>query len=145
MDAPRDVRSAPSLTPAALASIEGSELFDADWYRTMYVLELPPNQAARHYLVEGAALGMNPGPLFDGGWYLANNADVAKAGANPLLHYLKNGRMEGRSIRLACTRDADARRIETRSSSYARAFPRVSSSSFTPFTSMCLRKYYRIS
>jgi len=104
----------PFTDPAALAAIEGSELFDAGWYRTTYVPDLPPNQAARHYLREGAALGMNPGPLFDGGWYLANNADVAEAGANPLLHYIKNGRAEARAIRLAYTRDHDARRIEIR-------------------------------
>lgn len=99
--------------PVALARIEGSELFDAQWYRTTHVPDLPPNQTARHYLREGAARGMNPGPLFDGGWYLANNADVAEAGANPLLHYLMSGRAEGRPIRLACTRDAQAREIET--------------------------------
>ncbi|MGU3329539.1 rhamnan synthesis F family protein [Methylobacterium mesophilicum] len=103
----------PFADPAALAPIEGSALFDADWYRTTYVPDLPPNQAARHYLREGAARGMNPGPLFDGAWYLGNNADVAEAGLNPLLHYLISGRAEGRPIRLACARDAQARLIET--------------------------------
>lgn len=103
----------PFVDPAALAPIEGSGLFDADWYRTTQVPDLSPNQAARHYLREGAARGLNPGPLFDGPWYLGNNADVAEAGLNPLLHYLKSGRGEGRPIRLACTRDAEARVIET--------------------------------
>ncbi|WP_342110973.1 rhamnan synthesis F family protein [Methylobacterium sp. SI9] len=104
----------PYTDPAALAPIEGSALFDADWYRTTYVPDLPPNQAARHYLREGAGRGMSPGPLFDGNWYLGNNADVAEAGLNPLLHYLKSGRAEGRPIRLACARDPQAREIETR-------------------------------
>ncbi|MCJ2126387.1 rhamnan synthesis F family protein [Methylobacterium sp. J-077] len=103
----------PFADPAALARIEGSEFFDADWYRTTHVPDLSPNQAARHYLREGAALGMNPGPLFDGAWYLGNNADVADAGANPLLHYLVSGRAEGRPIRLAVARDTGARVIET--------------------------------
>lgn len=104
----------PFADPELLAPIEGSDLFDAAWYRSTYIPDLPPNQAARHYLREGAARGMNPGPLFDGGWYLANNADVAEAGANPLLHYLRSGRAEGRPIRLACTRDGQAREIGTR-------------------------------
>lgn len=104
----------PFTDPAALALIEGSDLFDADWYQNAYVPNLSPNQTVRHYLREGAALGLNPGPLFDGAWYLGNNPDVAEAGANPLLHYLASGRAEGRPIRLACTRDAQAREIETR-------------------------------
>jgi FMN phosphatase YigB (HAD superfamily) len=100
--------------PVALARIEGSNLFDAQWYRTTHVPDLAPNQAARHYLRAGAALGMRPGPLFDGEWYLGNNADVATAGSNPLLHYLESGRAEGRPIRLAYARDTGARVIETR-------------------------------
>ncbi len=55
-----------------------------------------PDQAVWHYLQQGAALGLSPGPLFDGPWYLANNPDVAKAGLNPLLHYLDSGHVEGR-------------------------------------------------
>lgn len=104
----------PFTDPLALAPIENSDLFDADWYQRTTASDLSPNQAARHYLREGAARGLNPGPLFDGGWYLGNNADVAEAGLNPLLHYLRSGRAEGRPIRLACARDAQARVIETR-------------------------------
>ncbi|KNY19428.1 rhamnan synthesis F family protein [Methylobacterium sp. ARG-1] len=103
----------PFADPVALAQIEGSDLFDAEWYRTTHVPDLSPNQTARHYLREGAVLGMNPGPLFDGGWYLGNNTDVATAGSNPLLHYLDSGRAEGRPIRLAYARDTGARAIET--------------------------------
>lgn len=99
--------------PVALARIEGSDLFDGEWYRTTYVPDLSPDQAARHYLREGAALGMKPGPLFDGEWYLGNNADVAEAGSNPLLHYLESGRAEGRPIRLVYARDGSAREIRT--------------------------------
>ncbi|TXN44740.1 hypothetical protein FV233_13645 [Methylobacterium sp. WL7] len=102
----------PFADPEALARIEGSELFDAEWYRATYVPDLSSSLAARHYLREGAARGMSPGPLFDGAWYLANNADVAEDGANPLLHYLVSGRTEGRPIRLACARDLGANRIE---------------------------------
>jgi FMN phosphatase YigB (HAD superfamily) len=102
----------PFADPEALVRIEGSELFDAEWYRATYVPDLSSSLAARHYLREGAARGMSPGPLFDGAWYLANNADVAEDGANPLLHYLVSGRTEGRPIRIACARDLGANRIE---------------------------------
>uniref|UniRef100_UPI001FCC3923 rhamnan synthesis F family protein n=1 Tax=Methylobacterium sp. B34 TaxID=95563 RepID=UPI001FCC3923 len=103
----------PFADPVALARIEGSDLFDAEWYQTTHVPGLSSNQAARHYLREGAALGMNPSPLFDGEWYLGNNSDVARAGSNPLLHYLESGRAEGRPIGLAYARDTGARVIET--------------------------------
>ncbi|TXN00793.1 hypothetical protein FV242_20845 [Methylobacterium sp. WL64] len=103
----------PFADPEALARVEGSALFDAEWYRATHVPDLSPSLAARHYLREGAASGMNPGPLFDGAWYLGNNADVAEAGANPLLHYLMSGRAEGRPIRLSVAHGAGAKRIET--------------------------------
>ncbi len=35
--------------------------------------------------------------FFDRNWYLKENPDVVKAGINPLLHYIKYGRKEGRS------------------------------------------------
>ncbi|WP_156940737.1 methyltransferase domain-containing protein [Mesorhizobium sp. LSJC285A00] len=35
-------------------------------------------------------------PVFDSEYYLRSNPDVASAGANPLLHYLRAGRREGR-------------------------------------------------
>lgn len=34
--------------------------------------------------------------LFDGGWYLRHNPDVAEAGVRPALHYLHHGGKEGR-------------------------------------------------
>jgi hypothetical protein len=36
--------------------------------------------------------------LFDGAWYLRHNPDVAQAGWNPLVHFLKHGRAEGRNM-----------------------------------------------
>jgi hypothetical protein len=40
--------------------------------------------------------GCNPSPLFDTDYYLGTYPDVAAAGVNPLIHYLKWGRAEGR-------------------------------------------------
>ena len=53
--------------------------------------------AVLHYLNHGVREGRNPSPLFDSGWYLAQNPDVRGAGINPLVHYLKHGAAEGRS------------------------------------------------
>lgn len=62
-----------------------------------------------HYLTFGAARGLAAPPaapspadriaasgFFDGGWYLAQNPDVERAGYDPLLHYLAFGAFEGR-------------------------------------------------
>ncbi len=40
-------------------------------------------------------------PFFDSEYYLRSNPDVASAGVNPLLHYLRAGRREGRLPRAA--------------------------------------------
>src|SRR5574341_1003049 len=34
--------------------------------------------------------------MFDENWYVAQNADVARARMDPILHYLRNGGFEGR-------------------------------------------------
>ena len=49
-----------------------------------------------HYLSVGASEGRRPHLLYDGAWYRAANPDIGQA--NPLLHYLRNGRAEGRTI-----------------------------------------------
>jgi len=78
----------------------GSELFQRQFYRGRlgdaglfgwgYWLPL------WHYLLRGHRLGLNPGPAFDTAWYLSANPDVARTGLNPLIHYLRAGRYEGR-------------------------------------------------
>lgn len=40
---------------------------------------------------------LNSSDLFDTEWYLAEYADVAEAGADPALHYLRHGAAEGRN------------------------------------------------
>ncbi|HPI49240.1 MAG TPA: glycosyltransferase [Hyphomonadaceae bacterium] len=50
-----------------------------------------------HYLAEGAGMGLNPHPEFDTVWYLRANIDVARTGLNPLVHFLRYGKSEGRS------------------------------------------------
>ena len=50
----------------------------------------------RHYLFSGAQEGRDPGPVFSTSGYLETYPDVLASGFNPLLHYLKFGRAEGR-------------------------------------------------
>ncbi|HEY2132634.1 MAG TPA: hypothetical protein VGH36_06630 [Acetobacteraceae bacterium] len=49
------------------------------------VLDCDP---ALHFLEDGWREGRWPNPYFDTNWYLRENPDVARAGTNPLLHYI---------------------------------------------------------
>lgn len=44
-----------------------------------------------HYLVRGAALGLEPNPLFDTSAYLARNPNAAAPRKNPLVHFIRSG------------------------------------------------------
>ena len=92
----------PALSPELALDIEtllSSRLLDADWYRLHTPgLAKGRHAVARHYLETGAAEGKDPSSEFDTRAYWKANADVEAAGANPLLHYLRHGREEGRRI-----------------------------------------------
>jgi GT2 family glycosyltransferase/glycosyltransferase involved in cell wall biosynthesis len=78
--------------------IEASGLLDLDFYRRQR-----PNAAANiamaieDYLTVGWRNNVDPGPRFCTEYYLAINDDVAAAGVNPLLHFIRYGRAEGRA------------------------------------------------
>ncbi len=82
----------------AAARIGRSPYFDRSWYVRRYLPGARPVFAALHYLREGAAAGFDPGPGFSTRGYLAAHPDVAAAGVNPLLHYERYGRAEGREL-----------------------------------------------
>jgi len=97
----------PDVTGAML--IQESELFDAGWYIKYYGLDLGNKEAAvQHYLKYGVEKGLNPSVRFDANLYLARNPDIKRAGVNPLLHYLKFGRNEGRAFEPVTTRPTAA-------------------------------------
>ena len=73
-----------------------SHFFDGQWYSLMYGDMLDGQSAVDHYLLVGWLLGCNPGPLFSGDDYLKRNRDVAAEDINPLVHYERYGRDEGR-------------------------------------------------
>ncbi|WP_176038744.1 glycosyltransferase [Brucella tritici] len=52
----------------------------------------------KHYVRHGAKEGRNPTPSFSTTGYIAANPDVASAKVNPLFHYAKFGRTEGRPL-----------------------------------------------
>lgn len=75
--------------------IKKSKYFDEKWYIKNYhdILHISP---AEHYLIEGWKEGLNPSIKFNTNVYLALNPDVKRANINPLLHYEKYGKQEGR-------------------------------------------------
>ncbi|WP_250865920.1 class I SAM-dependent methyltransferase [Caballeronia sp. INSB1] len=78
--------------------VAGSPLFDAEWYVQQYP-GASGKSAAHHFVSVGTAEHHDPSPLFDAQWYLKHNPDVAAHGMNPLVHFEKFGRAEGRAIR----------------------------------------------
>jgi len=94
-----DPVSIPDTLLTDLATVLESELFDPIWYHKKYMSEESSAvDAAEHFLLQGTKFGYNPGPNFDTNVYLITNVDVATAKANPLLHYERYGRTEGRVI-----------------------------------------------
>jgi len=77
--------------------IKHSKYFNRRWYlRTYPDVAKSGMSAEKHYLVAGGLNGYNPGPRFDSKKYLVANPDVMRAGVNPLLHWEKYGKYEGR-------------------------------------------------
>jgi hypothetical protein len=84
--------------PRDLRDMQGSGLFDAEWYRANYGdVAQSGMDPLRHYALIGAARGLDPGPRFSTDFYLEHNPDVSR-GTNALLHYLRHGRARGSKI-----------------------------------------------
>lgn len=75
----------------------GDAFFDADWYEDFYK-DVPNTGLASHEHDRSRSIGehRSPGPLFDAQAYLRNNPDVAEAGLDPFLHFLRHGAREER-------------------------------------------------
>jgi hypothetical protein len=87
--------------------IANSPLFDAKWYAERYSTASEAD-AAHHYATTGTVERHDPGPLFDANWYLKHNPDVAAHGLNPLIHFEKFGRQEGRESRALDGKSAES-------------------------------------
>lgn len=78
---------------------ERSGLFDAAWYRRRHPDERDSGEGLLETYLANPTLWHRPvGPRFHGGRYLAENPDIEAAGLNPLAHYLRHGRHEGRPL-----------------------------------------------
>jgi hypothetical protein len=74
-----------------------SPYFDEMFYRRTYPgVVLSGEQALRHYMTKGWKKGLRPSAKFDGDGYLDLYPDVEAAQINPLVHYLRFGKAEGR-------------------------------------------------
>lgn len=78
--------------------IKYSYYFNSRWYRKKYLKGIKDTEPAAHYLHKGFISGNDPSPRFSTNGYLALYPDINEAGLNPLWHYEKHGKLEGRQI-----------------------------------------------
>jgi lipopolysaccharide biosynthesis glycosyltransferase len=85
-------------TKTQINTINNSKYFDANFYISFNKLDLVPQNAAAHYLLEGSHKCFITHPEFDQNKYLSEYEDVLESKMNPLLHYELHGKVEGRQI-----------------------------------------------
>ena len=78
------------------AQIERSNLFDADFYRSVVPVLKEGLDPLAHFMIWGYRAFLDPSRKFNSAEYCVLNPDVRKAGLNPLLHYILHGRRERR-------------------------------------------------
>ena len=92
----------------AAREIAACEFFNRHWFEDQYPhVRLGQYDAATYYLRYGVSQRMQPSVNFDAVWYVERYKDVAASGGNPLLHYIRHGREEGRRIRTLVVNPAD--------------------------------------
>ena len=94
-----------------MATVGTSDAFDASFYRTRYLSDRPELDALTHYCTEGYMLGYDPSPSFSTDHYFRNYTDISFLEVNPLFHYERHGKREGRksSASLAISVESGAR------------------------------------
>lgn len=76
---------------ADVAALQKCELLDGPWYLRQYPHVVATGLSpAQHYLRQGAAAGLDPGPQFSTEDYLRRHPEVEASGENPLLHHLRD-------------------------------------------------------
>jgi glycosyltransferase involved in cell wall biosynthesis len=71
--------------------------FDEEWYISQFNPDEAPRDPLAHFEDSGWRLGLSPNRWFDTLGYVSVYKDVARAGVNPFVHFLKSGRQERRS------------------------------------------------
>lgn len=79
-----------------VALVGNSAFFDEALYALKSGVFGDRKELARHYLEEGELDLLSPSVAFDVAFYLAKNPDVAQSGISPLVHFLRQGKGEGR-------------------------------------------------
>lgn len=76
--------------------IKYSYYFNGRWYKKKYMRKEENIEPAEHYLYTGFKDGNDPSPKFSTNGYLNQYPDIC--GINPLWHYEKHGKSEGRQV-----------------------------------------------
>ena len=78
--------------------VVSSGFFDHEFYRKNNpdLIAYSGIDLVLHFILRGGVEGRSPSERFDSEWYLSRYVDVAQQRVNPLLHYLRHGRREGR-------------------------------------------------
>ncbi|WP_165362751.1 rhamnan synthesis F family protein [Promicromonospora panici] len=76
--------------------VRDSSLFDPHYYKSAHDLPEDDVDPALHYVLHGAQEWLDPGPAFSTEYYLRRYPDLQTAGINPLTHFDRFGRAEGR-------------------------------------------------
>ena len=78
--------------------IKNTNFFNLKYYCSQCQIDFDSSdKAIKHYLTIGYKKGYNPSSKFNGNTYLKKYPDVKDANMNPLVHYIKHGRKEGKS------------------------------------------------
>ncbi|UQZ33772.1 hypothetical protein C2I18_09690 [Paenibacillus sp. PK3_47] len=78
--------------------IKYSYYFNERWYRKKYMINVKNVEPAEHYLYIGFKDGNDPSPRFSTDGYLNLYPDIREGTINPLWHYEKHGKYEGRQF-----------------------------------------------
>lgn len=79
-----------------LRDLEESPVFDSQDYSQRISLQADARHAAIHYLLFGELLGIAPSTGFDAVYYMQRHEDLRVGPCNALIHYIRNGALEGR-------------------------------------------------
>ena len=93
---PKNVQKAVNKNDTNYLLLDNPELFDKKWYARKYLKGQKNVDPIEHFLKDGWKKGYNPCRNFDTQFYLNKYPDIARAGINPYIHYLRNGKKEGR-------------------------------------------------
>jgi len=95
----RDLGKSLGSRASVVRGIREQGLFDADFYRREYpVVTAGVSDPLQHYLTHGWKHAMEPSDRFSVRAYLGRNPDVREAGLDPLAHWVRYGKTDGRIL-----------------------------------------------